>query len=1028
MVRMSVAATALVVFCLIACVPGASAQQSLSGIAGSVKDEGGRPVVGVTVEAASEALIEKVRSVITDAQGQYKILDLVVGSYVVSFKASGFRTLRQEGVELTSGVTATVNGTLTPGTAEAVVTIATLVTVDTQNTRQQQILSDALLDALPTSTKNLASVSQTNAAVNAGNTSDVGGSGGLYLGQGNSSQYHGKTGIKRLYDGLGVENAEGTGNTGIMINSLYTAEVVTEIGGGNAEAISSGAIMNNIPKSGSNNYALNFSGLYSGEGTESENLDDALRSKGLTSSSKVVRLYDDGLFVGGPVKKDRAWFFLSERYWGQTATKAGVYWNCTQGTVFYTPCDGTNGRPYHRGIKQEYFRSHAGRLNYLASSRIKISMLVDVQNNQKGYSGSGENVAVEADTVERFWPQALTQLTVTAPVTGKLLLTGGLSWHISHWPTTRSGTGSPVGPNDFPINDSGTGLLYGTATTNTDMRPPWMGQSCWYGCRGIADSDRLAQRVGISYITGTHAFKVGFGTEQIYNNKFAYVPGTPDLRIGPANVASVQYTLNNGVPSAIVENAGPNLIGNYTHELGIFAQDQWTIKKLTLNLGLRYDQFKGYAAPTPLNVTNFGPARAFPEVDNIPNWKDINPRVGASYDLFGNGKTALKATVGRFVSVQGVGIPAANNPYSASGTTTTRTWTDANTNFYPDCDLHNPAANGECGALANSTFGQGTPITRYSDEVLLGWGARDYTWDSSFEVVHAFSPTITGNFGYYRNQFYNFTTTNNTSVTPNDYQSYCIPAPSDPRLPGGGGYKVCGLYDVVPSRFGQTTNVVQFSKDFGTQTRVNDFFGGNLNAKLPRNARLGLSVDVGRTVTDNCFIVNSPQQLFETVGPDAARYCHQTIPWGGNLNIRLNGTYQLPFEIALSPNYQNGPGPQIVANYTVPTSVVSQSLGRNLAACGTRTTCSATVSVPLILPGSLFGDRKNQLDVRLSRSFKVGRKLRIQGKFDAYNLLNANWIQSQNATYSANAAANKWLTPLTIMNGRLLQFSTTVNF
>jgi hypothetical protein len=208
--------------------------QSPSSIAGVVRDASGGVLPGVTVEAASPALIEKVRSVLTDAQGQYKIIDLRPGEYQVSFSLEGFNTVRREGIALSAGFTATVNVDLQVGSLEETVTVAGAAPlVDTQNVRQQRVATIELLDTLPVGLKAASTfVTLTPGLTGAAN---VGGSAGTYATVGMGGTFHGKSGTKVQFDGMRTNNLEGSGSTGYIVNTAAIEEMTLETGGISAE-------------------------------------------------------------------------------------------------------------------------------------------------------------------------------------------------------------------------------------------------------------------------------------------------------------------------------------------------------------------------------------------------------------------------------------------------------------------------------------------------------------------------------------------------------------------------------------------------------------------------------------------------------------------------------------------------------------------------------------------------------------------------------------------------------------------------
>ena len=441
-------------------------------------------------------------------------------------------------------------------------------------------------------------------------------------------------------------------------------------------------------------------------------------------------------------------------------------------------------------------------------------------------------------------------------------------------------------------------------------------------------------------------------------------------------------------------------------------------------------------------ATRFLPERDFAAVHDIPNWKDLNPRVGASYDLFGTGRTAIRVSLGRFSESAGIGLTRAINPLTTSVTQVSRTWRDANSNYEPDCDLLNFDTNGECGPISDRNFGQNNPnATRYADEVLRGGlnGARGYIWDVSTEVEHQLHEGISITAGYYHNRAAasNFRATNNLRVAPEDFSPYCITAPVDARLPGGGGYPVCGMFDVAPSKFGQVDNLVTKQANYyGTENQVtcglltstacgrSDFFGVNLNTRLASGVQLGGGVDSGRTVNDTCFTIDSPQQLLN---------CHVVIPFKAQTQIKLFGSSPLPAGFVVSGTLQNRAGAPIEAIYNARNDEIAPSLGRNLAACGAQATCTATALVPLYAPWTRFEPRRTHLDLRLSKVLNLGARARLHANVAIYNALNDSSVLGVNSRYGAS-----WLQPTnesaltqgveSIMPGRLFHLGATVTF
>lgn len=973
----------------------ASGQQS-SAISGVVRDSSGLVLPGVTVEASSPSLIEKVRTTVTDAQGRYLIGDLIPGTYTVTFSLEGFSVVKQESFTLTSGFTAQVNADMRVGALEETITVTAAVPlVDVSSGKRQTVVSADVLSTLPVSTKNLQALIEITPGWSG--LSDVG---GQYLQE--PGAFHGKRGSKVSFDGMVVENSDG--NSSYQINAASVAEMAAQTSGLSAEVNADGPVMNMIPKEGGNSFTTIATAMFSNYHLEATNLTDELKSRGFTNVNRTYRLYDESVSIGGPVLKDKVWFFAAPRTWGVSKQLAGLYWNKTQ-DVFLTPPDATRkvvlwtpwvDRPLDaQSGREEWYNSAFGRATWQASQRNKFSFLLDYQRACNCFGRSGGTASQEAVGASyKFQPSRLIQARWTTPRTSKLLIQAGTAFNVSQW----NAFWEPAVRGDIiSVRDLGLGLRYGAQSTY----------------RGNPNyTNRYSQDFSATYVTGSHSFKMGLQNDVLVTNAQYIVNG------------NVNYTFRNGVPISLTQFSTPYLRHDRGNDFGLYFQDRWRTGRLTLGYGLRLDWYYGWVPKqsTPGDTSAWPGApdhnewlgeRNYDAVKGIPSWKDLNPRVDAAYDLFGNNRTALKFAVGRYVAKTNVDVPTANNPITTSVISANRTWTDSNHNFVPDCDLGNFAPNGECLAIDNQFFGQNNPnAQKWSDEVLNGWGVRDSNWDISTEVQHQLTHSISMSAGYFFNTggyYRNSTTTtknrvtDNLLVTPEDYDPYCITAPKDPRLPDGGGYQVCGLYDINPSKFGKNQSLVSLTKNFGTPKYRNHFIDFSVDARLPGGARIGGGLDTGRTLVDTCFVVDSPQALVN---------CHVVTPFKGLTQIKMNGSYPVPGGFVLAGALQSLPGVPYQADYNATNEEVAGSLGRNLAG-GAR-----TALVPLVAPNTLYEGRINRVDLRVSKIFKLGTRRRLQLNVDAYNALNSSAITAINSTFDA-----RWLQPNTVIDPRLFQFS-----
>jgi hypothetical protein len=948
---------ALVVF-----VPRAAWAQS--GIAGVVRDTTGAVLPGVTVEARSPALIEGVRTVTTDEAGQYRLVDLRPGVYGVMFTLAGFNSFRREGIELTAGFTATVNAELRVGSVEETITVSGQTPlVDTQNVAQHSVMTREVIETLPTGKKFYSFAQLTPGLVvntgTAGLPVDVGGSAGetgFYF-----AIHGGRTGDMVLQlDGMRYNQTFGSGNGSSLAGFDAIAEEINyEFGAMSAEWASGGVRVNQIPKEGGNRFSGGFYGNYSGKALQSSNLSPDLIARGLRAGDTNLRLWDENPTLGGPLKQNKLWFFFSHRYWGVDRLVADTFWNKNPPGLLYEP---DLARQAHF---QSIYPANNLRLTWQASPKHKLTVYYDRQSRCTCFENIGRGIQPEASN-HRVTPIGyLAQVKWTAPITNKLLLQAGSTLYNYYLDAQKQ-----PGVTDFPSTlDSATGRRYNSATQYMD---------------GLT---QLPQSIAsMSYVTGTHALKIGM----------TLTIGKEDSWL--TSNGDINYTVNNGEPTSVTLRATPIHTQAWIKpDLGLYVQDQWTTRRLTLNLGLRYDYFNGMVPRQELDAGTYIPARTFEPVYDVPKWNDLSPRLGASYDLFGNAKTALKVSVNRYLAAQTTSFANSQNPVNTTVANTTRPWADTNRDAIPQ--------ESELGPLANPNFGRQIVTTRTDDAVREGWFKRGFNWETSVGIQHELIPRMGVSVSYFRRWYGNFTATDNLNVTPGDYDQYCITAPSDTRLPGGGGFPVCGLYDIRPEAFARgVDNQVTFTEKFGKETDVYNGVDAGVTARFGRlTANAGLST--GRTETNNCAaIVDSPQKRFCDVSPPFL------------FDYRGFWSYTLPWEFIVSGTFQSQPPPQILATATVTAAQILPSLGRPLAG-GVR-----TVSVELIEPGTLYGERMNMMDLRFAKTFRSGR-VSVQPQFDLFNVFNANSVLFQNNTFGP-----EWLRPTTILTPRFAKVGVQIKF
>ncbi len=971
-----------------------------ASIVGSVRDSSGAVLPGVTVEASSPALIEKARTAVTDGAGQFQIVDLRPGAYVVTFTLPGFNTVKREGIQLEGTIAAAVNAELRVGAVEETITVTgDAPVVDVTTTRLRQTMDKAVIDAIPTARQyfNLANLVP---AINNG-ARDVGGSSGLVPPPLTASGSNGAD-SRILLDGMNV-GATGGGGSMYMTPVATSREVTFNVTGGMAESESPGFSAQIIPRDGGNAFSGSFFANGSPSSMIGSNFSDELRAKGLRAPNKLVSVYDVSGAFGGRLILNKVWFFGSTREIGSNNAVAGMFINRNAGNLNAWTYDPDLSK---QAESEQTYRGGNMRLTWQATQRNKLAFFWDEQYRCQFCTGGGTATqTVEATPRSTASPMRVIQATWNSPVTNRLLAEAGFSLFVHRQvpgnaalggrPRT-DGTRNPLMIRVVEQAGAIPGLAYRQPTLYGHH---WAQTTVWRGA--------------LTYITGSHSAKFGYDG--------GYHPRTIQLD----SDTGLSYQFNNGVPNQLTQFATPYTAPTNALTAGLYGQDQWVLGRLTLQGGLRYDYLHMLYPAQQL-----GPSKLYPTVVAFPagdsyRWHDVTPRMGAAYDLFGGGRTAVKILIGKYAS-QGVltpngGDPDDFNPILRMATSTNRAWTDANGNFRPDCDLTSGAlqdlraSGGDlCGAFANANYGTSRFSSTFNPDYVRGWGVRPYQWLFTPSIQQQLWPRVSLNFGYVRRVSGNFPITDNLAVSAADFDRFNLIGPADGRLPGGVGPVIQGLYNVKPEKFGQTNNYRTLASDYGKQIQHYNGLNLDVNARM-RALTVQGGFSSGKTTTDNCEIV---KKVPEVLGPGQSEgFCRVVTPF--LTNFKGLASYDIPrVDVQVSGTFQNLPGAELAANFNAPNALILPALGRPLAGN------VPNLLVNLVEPATLYGERYTQVDLRVGKVFRMaGARALIS--FDVYNAFNANPIQTYNNTF---VPAGPWLAPTSIESPRVAKVGVQFDF
>jgi hypothetical protein len=1023
-------------FLVLACtlVAATAGAQGLASIVGVVKDASGAVLPGVTVEASSPALLEKVRTAVTDGAGNYQIISLLPGAYTVTFTLTGFQTVKREGIVLTGSLAASVNVDMVVGqVAETITVTGETPLVDVQSANVQNVITKEVIDSIPTPrlgislaalipgmvTFNGNGVGRPGQAQRASLTDqDVGGQNGDVF---TDLSIHGSRpgDMKTMWNGLSVATTIRFGESTSSAPSMIAfQEVAIVTSGGDATVNAGGVRLNYAPRDGGNTFR-GFSFLSFGtQDMRASNYTDELEAAGMPPVGDLKRVYDINPGGGGPIVRDKLWFFFSAHWIKAENYITGNFPNLNAGNPAlwtYAP-DTAAGLNFSPGFGGN-FREQTLRVAWQANAKSKFGFYW-ANKYRCQCLAPGATTSLEARTnAFVFYPFSDQWLEWTSPVSSRLLLEAGIFHHQETW-------GNTPAPTNL-VNPNAIGMF--------DLVPP-AGQTIqfYHGVFGNnatpSHNPNTRARFAVSYITGSHVLKAGF--DDSWAKREAYsMSSTPYglLSILGPNAGVYLVSVNS--------NTSPNPI--YTSQRvkadgGLFVQDKWTSGRLTLQAGLRFDWFSGYLPEQTVGPSINTPNRnlTIPRFQTL-SWKDITPKFGAAYDLTGDGKTALKVSIGKYVLGQaffGNGL-LETGPASVV-TTDVRTFIDFNGDHIPNCNFQNFLPNGEC-LQGNPAFGSTVPVSTADEDIRFGWGKRQYDWEFAVSAQRELTRAISMNGGFYRRWYGNFYVTDNINVPASEYQEYSLTAPTSatiPKaalLPGGGGYPVNGLFMISQAGFATIANNFQtFSSNYGKQTDHWNGFDVGINVKGARGLLLQGGVSTGKQTLDNCDVVDDvPESLFQQVDffgtfqwqPKAT--CHLEYPW--LTQVKFLAGYTLPkIDVQIGATLQNIPGyERVSAIWQAPNSQIAAAIGRPVPG-GAPT---GTTAINVVTPGTIYGDRLNQLDLRFGKVLRFGNTRSVVSA-DIFNVFNVSTVTNESRNLTT------WQQPSAIIGARLLKISWQIDF
>ena len=920
--------------------------QGVGAIGGTIQDKSGAVLPGVTVTLSSpRGTIGSNQTGVTDGRGVFQFVRLVPGAYSVKAELQGFGTSSQDNIIVSADVTARVDMKLEVGTVSESITVkGGAPLLDTTSAMRQTVLPRELLDSMPNRVDVWGAARVIPSVILS--KVDVGGSESFLQ---SSATVHGSANENGyLIEGMDVSNLDGNGSAAIMYLDPYAFEETNyQMGSaGTAASNRGGLLFNMITRTGSNK--LHGGAMFNGanHGMGSANYSPALRSQLLAAvppaalaanpnivpGADILKIYDAGGWLGGPIKRDKVWFSAS---WHRQGLNQYLLGN-------YDP----NGSQV---LDDNLMWTTSAKVSWQITKTAQLSYFNNLQYKLIGHrNGGGTFAESRARNLNDKYPD-VHQVKFTTPIGTRMVVDASYSRFRAD---DKFGQEPEVQNGDISRFDSVTNTYTVALPTYRDLalfRDQVMGSMSYF-------AGRHDVRFGYQFMTAVQKSS----TWSTSGLRAVYRTGRPDS----VNTYNVPITsTSTKIPVAYEPSY---------RDHGLYIQDKWTpFRKLTVNVGLRFETTYGWQPGACQVETIFVAGQCFPAIENAPNFKSFVPRASLVYDLFGDGRTALKFSASRYdqpVTLQNV---LRLNPLGA--TSDTRAWTVCAAGQLSGCDLNGdlvPQLN-ELGPSSGFALGQNN---RYDP---------DLVWPSSTEYNVEFQRQLPGNIvasvGYTRR------------VTRNNIGPRNVAVPLESYIPltvteANSGRQVT-VYNQAPALRGKTDVLWANSSALDT-----DFNGADVtvNKRMSNHWSVTGGASFGKTTGDIY-----PTTSVATADLNNPNFGFRRGPLGNDVpySYRASGVYELPYQISLSATAQYYQGfPELT------TVLTDEDRG--------------TTRLPAV----------QSLDVSVRKSLKLSG-MKIEPRIDFFNLTNAATILGRvtqlGPTYGRVSSAQR---------GRLIKAGVSVEF